>query len=69
MESWKSACYTTARELESKFGGEEFLEMKRRFFRSYAILYAKYSSIDGKLELVEKDVLSGPRAQGLPLVT
>ena len=49
------AYYTTARELESKFSGEELLEMKRRFFRSYAILYAKYTGLDEKLELVKND--------------
>ena len=49
------AYYTTARELESKFGGEELLEMKRRFFRCYAILYAMYFSLDEKLELVKND--------------
>lgn len=49
------AYYTAARELESKFRGDELLEMKRRFFRSYAILYAKYTGLDEKLELVKND--------------
>ena len=52
------AYYTTARELESNFGGEQLLEKKRRFFKSYAILYAKYCSPDEKLKLVKEDVHS-----------
>lgn len=49
---------TTARKLEEKFTGDELLEMKRRFFKSYAILYAKYSSLDEKIKLVQEDVHS-----------
>ena len=49
------AYYTTSRELEEKYGGDELLEMKRRFFRCYAILYAMYFSLDEKLELVKND--------------
>lgn len=52
------AYYTAIRELEKKFGGNELLEMKRRFFKSYAIYWAKYSGLDIKLEQVEKDVHS-----------
>ena len=52
------AYYTAVRELEKKFGGNELLEMKRRFFKSYAIYWAKYSGLDIKLEQVEKDVHS-----------
>ena len=50
------AYYTTSRDLEGKFTGEELLEMKRRFFKSYAILYATYSSLEEKIKLVEQDV-------------
>ena len=49
------AYYTSSRELEGKFGGEELLEMKRRFFKTYAILYAKHSSLEEKIRLVEED--------------
>lgn len=49
------AYYTTARELEKKYQGEELQEMKRRFFRSYAVLYARYSSLEEKIKQVEKD--------------
>ena len=50
------AYYTTARELEKKFSGDELLEMKRRFFRSYAVFYAQYSSLEEKIKQVENDV-------------
>ena len=49
---------TTARELEGKFGGDELMEMKRRFFRSYAVLYAQYSSLEEKIKQVQNDVHS-----------
>lgn len=49
------AYYTSTRELEGKFGGEELLEKKRRFFKTYAILYAKHSSLEEKIRLVEED--------------
>ena len=49
------AWITTSRELEEKYGGEELQEMKRRFFKSYAVFYAKYTSIEEKLKLVEED--------------
>ncbi len=52
------AYYTTARELEKKYRGEELLDMKRRFFRSYAVLYAQYSSLEQKVKQVENDVHS-----------
>ena len=52
------AYYTTARELEAKFGGEELLEMKRRFFSSYAVLYAQHSTLEEKIKQVESDVHS-----------
>ena len=52
------AYYTTARELEKKFTGDELLNMKRRFFSSYAIFYAKYSSLEEKIKQVETDVHS-----------
>ena len=52
------AYYTTARELEKKFADDELMEMKRRFFKSYAILYAKYSSLEDKIKQVEKDIHS-----------
>ena len=50
------AYYTTTRELEKKFSGDELLEMKRRFFRSYAVFYAQYSSLEEKIKQVEDDV-------------
>lgn len=49
------AYYTTSRELERKFEGAELLDMKRRFFKSYAILYARYSSLDEKIKQVGND--------------
>ena len=49
------AWITTSRELEEKYGREELQEMKRRFFKSYAVFYAKYTSIEEKLKLVEED--------------
>ena len=49
------AWITTSRELEEKYGGEELQEKKRRFFKSYAIMYAEYTSIEEKLKLVEED--------------
>ncbi len=52
------AYYTTARKLEKQFGGDELLERKRRFFNSYAILYAQYSSLEEKIKRVENDVHS-----------
>ena len=52
------AYYTISGELEEKFGGDELLEMKRRFFKSYAVLYAQYSSLDEKIKQVENDVHS-----------
>ena len=52
------AYYTTSRDLEEKFRGAELIEMKRRFFKSYAILYARYTSPDEKVKQVEKDVHS-----------
>ena len=45
----------TAKQLEENFRGDELLDMKRRFFKSYAILYAKYSSLDEKIKQVETD--------------
>ena len=44
------AYYTAVKELEEKFGREELLEMKRRFFKSYAIYWAQYFSIDEKIQ-------------------
>lgn len=49
---------TTAGKLEEKYTGDELLEMKRRFFKSYAIFYAKYSGLDEKIKLVQEDVHS-----------
>ena len=49
---------TVVKELEEKFGGEELLEMKRRFFKSYAVCWAKYSSLGYKLEQIEIDTHS-----------
>ncbi|MBQ0080915.1 MAG: hypothetical protein KBS95_05140 [Alistipes sp.] len=49
------AYYTISKELESKFTGKNLLEMKRRFFKIYAILYAKYLSPTEKVELVKED--------------
>lgn len=50
--------YTVLRLLEEKYSGNELLEMKHRFFKSYAILYASYDSIESKIEQVGKDVHS-----------
>lgn len=52
------AYLTKVRELEGKFSGEELMEMKRRFFKSYAILYAQYSSLEERIKQVENDVHS-----------
>lgn len=49
---------TTAGKLEEKYTGDDLLEMKRRFFKSYAIFYAKYFSLDEKIKLVQEDVHS-----------
>ena len=52
------AYYTAVRELEEKSGGNELMEMKRRFFKSYAVYFATYSDLDIKLKQVEEDVHS-----------
>ena len=52
------AYYTTARELEKRYRDDELKEMKRRFFKSYAVLYAQYSSLEEKIKQVENDVHS-----------
>lgn len=52
------AYYAVSNMLDEKYSGDELTEMKRRFFKSYAILYAAYSSTESKMEQVEKDVHS-----------
>ena len=46
------AWYNAERELESKYRGDELREMERRFFKSYAVFYAKYISLDDKIKAV-----------------
>ncbi|MCQ2156315.1 MAG: hypothetical protein MJY57_03845 [Bacteroidales bacterium] len=49
------AYYTTARELEKKYSGEELLEMERRFFKSYAVFYAQHFSLEEKIKHAAED--------------
>ena len=58
LGGFEIAYYTAVKELEQKFRGEELLEKKRQFFKSYAILYAKYSSPKGKINQAKEDVHS-----------
>ena len=52
------AYYATARKLDGKYSGDELLDMKRRFFNSYAVWYAQYSSLEEKIKRVGNDVHS-----------
>ncbi len=52
------AYYATSKRLEEESGGEELMEMKRRFFKSYAIFYAQYSSMEDKINAIRNDVHS-----------
>ena len=49
------AWYTAVRTLEKKYSGDELTEMKRRFFKSYAVFWAQYISPEEKIALVGKD--------------
>lgn len=46
------AWYSALKELEGKYRGDELQEMKRRFFKSYAVFYAQYLSLDDKIKSV-----------------
>ena len=48
--AWNAAI----KELERKYSGDQLLDMKRRFFKSYAVFYAQYLSIEDKIKSVRE---------------
>ena len=52
------AWYTAKKDLEWKYRGDQLLDMKRRFFKSYAVFYAQYLSIEDKIKSVREQVHS-----------
>ena len=52
------AWYTALKELEGKYTGDQLLDMKRRFFKSYAVFYAQYLSLEDKIKSVREQVHS-----------
>ena len=56
LGGFEIACYTAARTLEEQYSGDELIEMKRRFFKSYAIMMAQYLSLEDKIDLAENNV-------------
>ena len=52
------AWQTAKAELEGKYRGEQLLDMERRFFKSYAVFYAQYLSLEDKIKSVKEEVHS-----------
>ena len=52
------AWHAAKKELEGKYRGEQLLDMKRRFFKSYAVFYAQYLSLEDKIKSVREQVHS-----------
>lgn len=52
------AWHTAKKELEAKYSGDQLLDMKRRFFKSYAVFYAQYLSLEDKIKSVREQVHS-----------
>ena len=52
------AWHAARKELERKYSGDELLDMKRRFFKSYAVFYAQYLSLEDKIKSVREEVHS-----------
>ena len=52
------AWHTAKKELEAKYHGDQLLDMKRRFFKSYAVFYAQYLSLEDKIKSVREQVHS-----------
>ena len=52
------AWHTAKKELERRYRGDQLLDMKRRFFKSYAVFYAQYLSIEDKIKSVREQVHS-----------
>lgn len=50
--------YSAKRELEGKYHGKQLLDMERRFFKSYAVFYAQYLSMEDKIKSVRNQVHS-----------
>lgn len=48
------AWHTAKKELEKKYSGAQLLDMKRRFFKSYAVFYAQYISLEDKIKSVRE---------------
>lgn len=52
------AWHNAKKELERKYSGNQLLDMKRRFFKSYAVFYAQYMSLEDKIKSVTEQVHS-----------
>ena len=52
------AWHTARKELEGKYRGKQLQDMERRFFKSYAVFYAQYLSLEDKLKSVAEQVHS-----------
>ena len=52
------AWHAAKKELEAKYHGDQLQDMRRRFFKSYAVFYAQYLSIEDKLKSVREQVHS-----------
>ncbi len=52
------AWHAAKKELEGKYRGEQLLDMERRFFKSYAVFYAQYLSMEDKIKSVREQVHS-----------
>ena len=52
------AWYTARKELEGDYRGDQLLDMERRFFKSYAVFYAQYLSLEDKIKSVKDQVHS-----------
>lgn len=52
------AWHTAKKELEWRYRGDQLLDMERRFFKSYAVFYAQYLSLEDKIKSVREEVHS-----------